>query len=208
MGPRLILSSPPATPGCLLQTPSREVGRGGKWVWDGGRWRRGGGSRDQRSREQRGQEAEEEKKKKTIDKMPAHSGCRRKPAKEIQRGRNKGEGETQQGLKQSHGENKGKQKNEGTGRSSHANKERSLQRPPESHARILQGRAWAKSVASTSLGSLTSSLVPTGSQEPLGQTAGPPPASPAQRALIGQSTRAREAGHAHPSLLLRQGKRP
>ena len=110
MGPCLILSSPPATPGCLLQTPSREVGRGGKWVWDGRRWRRGGGSRDQRSREQKGQEAEEEKKKKTIDKTPAHSGCRRKPAKEIQRGRNKGEGETQQGLKQSHGKNKGKQK--------------------------------------------------------------------------------------------------
>lgn len=131
--------------------------------------------------------------------MPAHLGRRRKPAKEIQRGRNKGEEETQQGLKQSHGENKGKEKNEGIGRSSHANKERSLQRPPECHVHILQGRAWATSMASTSLGSLTSDLVPTGSQEPLRQTAGPPPASPAQCALIGQSPRAREAGHAHPS---------
>ena len=158
--------------------------------------------------EQRGEEVEEEKKKKTVDKMPAHSGCKRKPAKEIHRGRNKEEEETQQGWNQSHGENKGNEKDEGIGRSSHANKERSLQRPPECHVRILQGRAWATSMASTSLGSLSSDLLPTDSQEPLGQTAGPPPASPAQRALIGQSPRAREAGHAHPSLLLHQGRGP
>ena len=44
--------------------------------------------------EQRGEEVEEEKKKKTVDKMPAHSGCKRKPAKEIHRGRNKEEEET------------------------------------------------------------------------------------------------------------------
>lgn len=59
-------------------------------------------------------------------------------------------------------------------------------RPPEGHLSILKGHP-GQQQAPTSPWSLTPALVPKGSREPLGQAAGPPPASPARPALIGQS---------------------
>lgn len=84
---------------------------------------------------------------------------------------------------------KGKKKNAGRGRSSSTNKKRRQRRRPERHLPFPRG-IWANRLARTSPQSLTPTPVPTGSQEPLGQTAGPPPSSPAWPALIGQSPRA------------------
>lgn len=150
------------------------------------------------------------KKKETVDKMPAHSGCKeRKPARKYtEEGIKRKEKRNRAGNKAI--ENKGKEKDERAGKKQ---PRKQGEKPAEASnvMRILQGGAWTWAM---SMAPPRSGPSPPGHRYPptprslWGKTAGPPPASPAQRALIGQSPGAREAGHAHPPLLLHQGRGP